>query len=54
MEERRQKINCTVGSCKYHNQNNECLLRQIEVQPCLNGTAGTPEDESMCGNYLSR
>ena len=52
MDDKNQKINCTVESCKYHNHNhNLCKLKQIEVQACTNGCTGNPEDESMCGSY---
>lgn len=52
MEERKQKINCTVQSCKYHDGNyNLCELRQIEVKACPGGSTGIPQDESMCGSY---
>lgn len=52
MDEKNQKINCTVESCKYHNCNhNVCELKQIEVQACPNCSNGAPEDESMCGSY---
>lgn len=55
MEERKQKINCTVESCKYHDGNyNLCELRQIEVKACPGCSNGTPEDESMCGSYSSK
>lgn len=52
MDERNQKINCTVKSCEYNNgHNNICELKQIEVKACPGGATGTPEDESMCGSY---
>ncbi len=55
MEEKNQRINCTVESCKYHNYNhNVCQLQQIEVQACQNCSTGTPQDESMCGNYCCK
>ena len=32
--EMNQKINCTVSSCKYNNQQNEkCMLQEIQVEP---------------------
>lgn len=47
----KQKINCTVGSCKYNNwQNNECTLKQIVVEPIQNCQTKKP-DESMCSSY---
>ncbi len=55
MDDRNQKINCTVDSCEYHNSEyNMCKLKQIEVQACPGGSNGKPEDESMCGSYLSK
>lgn len=52
MEDKNQKINCTVESCKYNNCDyNLCELQQIEVQACTNCSNGKAEDESMCGSY---
>lgn len=52
MDDKNQKINCTVESCKYNNcDHNVCELKQIEVQACANCSNGNPEDESMCGSY---
>ena len=49
--EKNQKINCTVGSCKYNDKNNqECVLQQITVTPVEN-TNTKQKDESMCGSY---
>ena len=49
--EKNQKINCTVGSCKFNNTDKEeCVLKQIVVTPmddCNTRTA----DESMCSSY---
>lgn len=54
MDERNQKINCTVASCKYNDCDyNLCELKQIEVQACTNCSTGRP-DESMCGSYESK
>lgn len=50
-----QKINCTVGSCIYNNDDtNLCELKQIEVSPCCDCSTGKPEDESMCGSYKGK
>ena len=50
-----QKINCSVTSCRYNDCGNKiCELRQIEVKACPGCSDGTPEDESMCGNYISK
>lgn len=52
MEDEKQKINCTVESCKYNDCHyNVCELKQIEVQACPNCEDGTAEGESMCGSY---
>lgn len=46
-----QKINCTVSSCKYNNQENEkCTLEAIHVAPIEDTQTQTP-DESMCASY---
>ncbi len=49
--EANQKINCTVSSCKYNNQDKEkCTLETIHVSPIDN--INTQEaDESMCASY---
>ncbi len=48
----KQKINCTVSSCKYNEVNDQlCSLKQIVVEACPNCSNGTPQDESMCGSY---
>ena len=46
-----QKINCTVGSCKYNNtKNGKCTLNEIAVTPMQN-CATKQADESMCSSY---
>ncbi len=46
-----QKINCTVSSCKYNNQEKEkCTLEAIHVAAIENVATQTP-DESMCASY---
>lgn len=49
--EANQKINCTVSSCKYNNQEKaKCILEAIHVAPIEN--ANTEKlDESMCASY---
>lgn len=49
--EKNQKINCTVSSCIYNNENeNKCILEAIKVEPVQN--CNTAEcDESMCASY---
>lgn len=49
--EQNQKINCTVTSCKYNNQEKEkCTLEAIKVAPIENTITKQP-DESMCASY---
>lgn len=49
--EGKQKINCTVTSCKYNNQNeNKCILDAIMVAPIENCKT-MKSDESMCSSY---
>lgn len=46
-----QKINCTVSSCKYNDEeNNGCKLQEIQVTPKTKCNS-KKEDESMCGSY---
>ncbi len=50
--EKKQLINCTVGSCAFNNEKTQkCELEDIIVRPCTNCNNGNPEDESMCGSY---
>ena len=52
--ESKQKINCTVTSCKYNETDgNECSLKQIVVTPMPNCETAKP-DESMCSCYENR
>ena len=47
----KQKINCTVESCKYNNCDKQlCELTQIVVSPTPNCNT-TKCDESMCSSY---
>ncbi len=49
--DKNQKINCTVGSCKYNDeQRQQCMLEQIIVEPILGCDTKEP-DESMCSSY---
>ena len=49
--EHNQKINCTVHSCAFQNQDTStCSLKGITVRACKNCDAQTPE-ESMCSSY---
>ena len=49
--EKNQKINCTVGSCRYNNQNEQkCELQAILVAP-NEGNKTLQPDESMCSSY---
>ena len=49
--DRKQKINCTVKSCKYNNgQEMLCQLEAIIVAPKQNIQTANP-DESECASY---
>lgn len=49
--EQNQKINCTVSSCKYNNQEKaKCTLEAIYVAPLENVDTEMP-DESKCASY---
>ncbi len=49
--EQGQKINCTVGSCKYNDEGRqECTLQNIIVEPVQNCHIEGPY-ESMCASY---
>lgn len=49
--EENQKINCTVASCKYNNQQNaKCTLQAIHVAP-MDDVQTQTADESMCASY---
>ncbi len=49
--DKKQKINCTVESCRYNNcQNNVCELEAIVVTPKENVHTANP-DESECSSY---
>lgn len=49
--EKNQKINCSVGSCIYNNQETqECKLESINVTPVQNCKSEKP-DESQCSSY---
>lgn len=51
--ENKQKINCTVESCIYNNQEyGLCKLNSIIVTPKPNVNSGKP-DESECSSYES-
>ena len=52
MEDKKQVIKCTVGSCEYNDKTaQKCELNGIIVTPCKNCNSGKAEDESMCGSY---
>lgn len=47
----KQKINCTVSSCKFNeNEKKKCLLDQIVVTP-IPDCKTCKSDESMCSTY---
>ena len=46
-----QKINCTVESCRFNNQEqNQCMLQSIQVAP-IDDMDTQEADESMCASY---
>ncbi len=52
--ESKQKINCTVESCKFNNTEKEtCRLDSIIVAPKPN-VATAKSDESECSSYESK
>lgn len=49
--EEKQKINCSVESCKFNNTDKEeCILKQIKVTP-MQDCHTKKADESMCSSY---
>lgn len=52
--EKKQKINCTVETCKYNDtEHKECDLEAIIVTPVKNCNTAKP-DESQCSSYKNR
>ena len=49
----KQRINCTVYSCRHNEKNQTCSLPEINVCSCENCSSGLP-DESMCASYKSK
>lgn len=50
--EGKQKIYCSVETCKYNEKNqNICKLQAINVEPIQNKDTKTA-DESMCASYM--
>jgi hypothetical protein len=48
-------IQCTVSSCNHHCMGEDfCSLRSIRVEAKRQGSTGNPQDESMCGSYVSK
>lgn len=49
--DKNQKINCTVSSCRYNNEEKaQCILEAIQVEPTTD--CNTLDcDESMCASY---
>lgn len=48
----KQKINCTVDSCKFNDsKNKECVLKQITVTPVKEDIQTELPDDSMCSSY---
>lgn len=50
MDDKKQKINCTVCSCEHQTKDNRCDLNQITVKPYPECDSGN-KDETLCGNY---
>lgn len=49
--DKKQKINCTVYSCKYNNKEvGKCNLEAIQVTP-IQDCNTKKADESMCASY---
>ena len=48
--EGKQKICCSVESCKYNNLENGCNLQEIQVAP-IQDCETQNADESMCSSY---
>ena len=48
--ENKQKISCTVESCKYNNTDGRCTLNEIIVTP-KQGCHSKNPDESKCSSY---
>ena len=52
--DKKQKINCTVASCKYNDaEHKKCDLEAIIVTPVKNCNTAKP-DESQCSSYKNR
>ncbi len=49
-----QCIECSVVSCKFHDQQGRCSLDRIQVEPTPMAYTGEAADESMCGSYKNR
>ena len=50
----KQKINCTVTSCRFNNeQKQKCNLDAIIVTP-IDGVNTEEPDESMCSSYENK
>ncbi len=46
-----QKINCSVGSCKYNDiTTQECKLKAINIMPQIDVNTGN-EKETMCVSF---
>lgn len=46
-----QCIECSVVSCKHHDEKGHCRLDKIKVEPTPMAYTGEAADESMCGSY---
>lgn len=50
MKDGDQKICCTVESCRYNEDGDNCSLEKIKVTP-VKGSATGKADESECSSY---
>lgn len=51
-EQKSQRINCTVDSCRYHEHHDLCRLSSIQASP-LKDDAQSAKD-SMCQNFMRK
>jgi|GEM_PF-1559725 len=47
--EKKNRINCLVEECAYHNENFECTANSIEVGNCKPTT--TRCEDTLCGTF---
>ncbi len=49
-----QCIDCSVVSCRHHDEKGHCKLERIQVEPTPMAYTGEAADESMCGSYTCK